>query len=71
MPGMSGIEVARKVKKYKQAGKLNTSVILVLVTGDDVPVGSETYNLFDKVLSKPISPNELKNFVTKILNQRK
>jgi CheY-like chemotaxis protein len=58
MPLLSGIEAAKEIRRLQAEGQLQSSLQLLLVTGDHI-VDSESNELFDHVIGKPIRREQI------------
>ena len=66
MPLMDGVDAANMIYEWKKNGKVQKSVKLVLVTGDEtIMVKEYDRKVFDYVIMKPVD----KNLIEKILKE--
>ena len=66
MPIMDGVDAANMIYEWKKNGRVQKSVKLVLVTGDEtIMVKEYDRKVFDYVIMKPVD----KNLIEKILKE--
>lgn len=66
MPLLDGVDAANTIYEWKKNGKVQKSVKLVLVTGDEtIMVKEYDRKVFDYVIMKPVD----KNLIEKILKE--
>ena len=64
MPIMDGVDAANVIYEWKRSGKVQKSVKLVLVTGDETIVVKEfDRKVFDYVIMKPVDKNLIERII--------
>jgi two-component SAPR family response regulator len=64
MPIMDGLNAAHVLQDWKRAGKISSSVKVVLVTGDESQAVKElSCNLFDHVIVKPVERTAIERII--------
>lgn len=69
MPKMSGLDLIKKIREKDRNYRIKTIVISATVKNDIINYNDKFLNLkIDKFLGKPLSLDELKNEIKKLIN---
>ncbi|CDW71598.1 multi-sensor hybrid histidine kinase [Stylonychia lemnae] len=65
MPILSGIEVARKIREQLRILNVSQQIKIFLISGDNInPEDLSQKNLFDQIVTKPVSLSTIKNLLS-------